>query len=234
VVGSRTNTAANRLLLAALTYAKRGWLVLPCRPRDKRPATEHGFKDAATLVRAWTANPRANIGIATGAASRIVVLDIDPRNGGDVSLSELERLHGPLPETVSVATGGGGRHLYFAAPEGALPSGDLADGVEVKADGRYVLGPFSVHPSGEEYRWVNEPGKTALAPCPDWVRPRTRTKAANPEQRIEAVPDAGATPLGRAFSELGMVGRRLDAGKRSVACPWQDKHTTGSCRTRRR
>lgn len=225
------NTAGNALLLAALSYAKRGWAVLPCRPRDKRPATQHGFKDAttdtATLVRAWTENPCANIGIATGTASGLVVLDVDPRNGGDASLAELERLHGPLPETVSVATGGGGRHLYYAAPEGPLPSGDLADGVEVKADGRYVVAPSSRHPSGKEYRWVNEPGKTSLAPCPGWLLPKTKTKQARSEPPIEPVPDAGATLLGRTFSKLGMLGRRLDGGKRSVACPWQDKHTTG-------
>jgi Virulence-associated protein E/Bifunctional DNA primase/polymerase, N-terminal len=232
VDASGENTAANPLLLAALTYAKRGWQVLPCTPRDKRPATRHGFKDAttdkATLVRAWAAKPEANIGIATGAVSGIVVLDIDPRNGGDASLAELERVHGPLPETVSVATGGGGRHLYFAASEGALRSGDLADGVEVKADGRYVIAPPSVHPGGEEYRWVNSPDKTKLAPLPEWVRPRAKTKPAKPEQPIDAVPDAGATPLGRTFSALGMLGPRLDAGKRSVVCPWQDKHTTGT------
>src|SRR6187399_1928561 len=90
------NTAENPRLLAALGYAKRGWAVLPCRPRGKSPANKHGFKDATTdkaaIVGAWAANPSANVGIATGAASKIVVLDVDPRNGGDASLAELERM----------------------------------------------------------------------------------------------------------------------------------------------
>ena len=145
----RTDTAANPLLLAALAYAKRGWPVLPCRPRDKRPVTKHGFKDATTdrgaIVQAWATNSEANVGIATGVVSGLVVLDIDPRNGGDKNLAELERVHGPLPETVSVATGGGGRHLYFATSAASVPSGDLADGVEVKGDGRYVIAPPSTH-----------------------------------------------------------------------------------------
>jgi predicted P-loop ATPase len=217
-------------LLAALGYAKRGWSVLPCRPRDKRPATKHGFKDATTeketIVRAWAGNPDANVGIATGAVSGIVVLDVDPRNGGNTSLAELERVHGPLPETVSVATGGGGWHFYFASPADAVPSGDLADGVEVKGDGRYVIAPPSTHPSGAEYRWLGEPAKTKLALCPDWVRPRSSNKQVKREPIVE--PDAGATPLGRAFAAASMLGRSLDGGKRSVVCPWSGKHTSGS------
>ncbi len=225
----RADTAANPRLLAALGYAKRGWVVLPCRPRDKRPATKHGFKDGTTekgvLVQAWVSNPEANIGIATGRVSGIVVLDVDPRNGGDESLAELERVHGSLPETATVATGGGGRHFYFMAPEGAVPSGDLAPGVEVKGDGRYVIAPPSVHPSGEQYRWFRH-SKVGLAPCPTWVRLRSADKRRERENVSDS--DAAGTVIGRAFAAVGMLGRRLDGGKRSVVCPWSTKHTTGA------
>ena len=228
---NRTNTAANPRLLAALSYAKRGWAVLVCKPRGKAPATKHGFKDATTqnsrIVPMWAANTGANVGIATGSVSGIVVLDVDPRNGGDASLLELERLHGPLPETVSVATGGGGRHLYFAAPKGRVRSGVLADGLDFKADGGYVIAPPSIHPDGGQYRWLNDPAGTSLAPCPEWIRPSSKTKARQ-ATREPNVPDAGATPLGRAFANAGMLGRLLDGGKRTVICPWQEKHTTGA------
>jgi predicted P-loop ATPase len=224
----RAETAANPRLLAALGYAKRGLAVLPCRSRDKQPATRHGFKDATTdrgaLVRTWTANPEANVGIATGGVSGIVVLDIDPRNGGDESLAELERVHGPLPETAIVATGGGGRHFYFIA-SGAVQSGDLAPGVEIKGDGRYVIAPPSVHPSGKPYRWLGDP-KAGLAPCPTWIQPQ---RSRNRGERAKALDsDAAGTPVGRAFAAVGMLGRRLDGGKRSVVCPWSAKHTTGA------
>jgi predicted P-loop ATPase len=216
-------------LLAALGYVKRGWAVLPCRPRDKRPATKHGFKDATTekgvLVQAWAANPEANLGVATGSVSGIVVLDVDPRNGGDKNLAELERVHGPLPETATVATGGGGRHFYFSAPMGTVPSGDLAPGVEIKADGRYVIAPPSVHPSGEQYRWLR-PLKAGLAPSPPWARPRSVEKRAAGANALDS--DAAGTVIGRAFAAIGMLGRPLDAGKRSVVCPWSHKHTTGA------
>jgi predicted P-loop ATPase len=228
---SRPNTAANPRLVAALSYAKRGWAVLPIQPHAKTPATKHGYKDATTenarIIHAWTDSPKANVGIATGLISRIVVLDVDPRNGGDASLLELERVNGSLPETVSVSTGGDGRHLYYAAPEGAVRSGVLADGLDFKAEGGYVVAPPSVHPGGGQYAWVNGPGKTPLAPCPAWIVPASKTKAGKAPPTV-AAPDPGDTPLGRAFASVGMLGRLLDGGKRTVVCPWVDKHTGGA------
>lgn len=227
---NRTNTAANPRLVAALSYAKRGWAVLACKARGKAPATKHGFKDATTqnasIVPVWAANPEANVGIATGRVSGIVVLDVDPRNGGDASLLELERTHGSLPDTVSVATGGGGRDFYFAAPKGPVRSGVLADGLDFKADGGYVIAPPSIHPDGGQYRWLNDPARSNLAPCPEWLRPSSKSKASLATV-VANVPDAGDTPLGRSFANVGMLGRLLDGGKRTVVCPWQEKHTTG-------
>lgn len=193
----RLETAANPRLVAALGYAKRGWAVLPLRPRDKTPATRHGFKDAtiekAAIVRAWSAKPDANVGIATGVVSRIVVLDVDPRNGGDVSLAELERIHGPLPDTLRVATGGRGIHVYFLA-DGPVPSGDLAPGLEVKGDGRYVVAPPSVHPNGPLYRWENDPFTTTLVAPPAWLTV-SKKKRAKPTPESAAT-DAAASPVG--------------------------------------
>lgn len=222
-------TAANPRLLSALAYVKRGFAVLPCAPGEKRPATRHGVKDATTdkasVIRTWSVQGNANVAIATGAASNIVVLDVDPRNGGDASLAELERQHGELPDTLRASTGGGGRHYYFSA-DGPVASGVLAPGLDVKGDGGYVVAPPSVHPSGAPYRWESEPAAKALAAPPPWlVVPKGKRAKIAPEA---SVPDAAVSLLGRRFSGLGMLGRALDAGKRSVVCPWQAKHTTGS------
>jgi putative DNA primase/helicase len=134
---TRPNLSRERL---ALRYARSGWLVLPmhtikdgkcscskgnaCERAGKHPITAHGVNDATTnrsRIRNWWAeNPDANIGIAAGSESGIIVLDIDPRNGGYKSLKRLKRELGPLPDTVTAVTGGGGRHLVFKYPSFAV------------------------------------------------------------------------------------------------------------------
>src|SRR5438128_8720192 len=92
---------SSALAQAACDYATRGWAVLPCR--GKVPITPHGFKNATldlAQIRLWWGQwPDANIGIATGTVSGLVVLDIDPRHGGEESLAALIAAHEPLPET---------------------------------------------------------------------------------------------------------------------------------------
>jgi len=126
------------LLEAALAYAQRGWPVFPvyslgaeglctcgnpeCTSPGKHPRTAHGLDDATTdearIREHWTRWPEANVGVVTGRVSGLLVLDIDPRHGGDDSLEELKRrCGGTLPETVEALTGGGGRHLLFRHPD---------------------------------------------------------------------------------------------------------------------
>ena len=64
----------------------------------------------------WKSYPTANVGLAL-RASRLVVLDVDPRRGGDEFLAELEGKHGKLPYTVAGLTGSGGKHLRFVRPD---------------------------------------------------------------------------------------------------------------------
>src|SRR4051812_31897348 len=165
--------APSALLLGALVCAKLGWPVLMLRPRDKRPATKHGFKDATTdrgaVVRSWTLNPDANVGVATGDASGLVVVDVDPRNGGEAALHEWQGLHGDLPETLAADTGGGGVHFFFQLPEGGLPSRVLVPGIDVKADDGYAVVAPSKHPSGGMYVWRSDPATTAIAECPEAI-----------------------------------------------------------------
>jgi hypothetical protein len=107
-------------MAAAVTYAVRGWSVFPLTPGTKEPlAFSQGFKDASsdvgTVARMWSAEPEANIGIATGAASGIWVLDIDTKEDkqGWESLRRLEELYGQIPITYTVRTYSGGVHMYF-------------------------------------------------------------------------------------------------------------------------
>jgi hypothetical protein len=108
------------------------------------------------------------VGIVLGRQSGIVVLDIDPRNGGDDTLYELESAHGALPRTPSVKSGGGGAHHYFLAP-GVPLACSLGEGVDLLGDGRLVVAPPSLHASGYGYEWDEHPDEVELAALPDWV-----------------------------------------------------------------
>ncbi len=192
---------------AALDYTRRGWAVLPCWwavqvagrwqcacPKGpqcspspaKHPLTPHGFQDATineAAIRAWWARwPSANVAIATGKVSGIVVVDIDPRNGGDDTLAELFKQHGAFPRTPQVLTGGGGAHFYFEIPDVAL-AGKLGRGIDVKSDGGYVLLPPSNHVSGRTYEWeiTTHPDDVPLAEMPDWMLKQLTTPRATTE-----------------------------------------------------
>src|ERR1700737_974767 len=82
---------------------------------------EHDYLSNATtdrdqIKRWWTESPNANIGIATGREAGILVLEMDPRKKGKETLARLKKELGPLPDTVTALTGGGGRHLIFKHP----------------------------------------------------------------------------------------------------------------------
>jgi len=115
----------------------------------------------------WAARRDANIGIATGTKSGLVVLDVDPRTGGDKSLAELIRKYGELPVTVTALSGGGGSLDRDAYP-----------GLDIQADKVCVVAPPSRHKTGEKYRWVEglDPQCTELAPLPSWILDQVRKK----------------------------------------------------------
>ncbi len=162
--------------------AARGWPVFPCI--GKKPATPHGVKDASLdieKINAWFGNGQThNVAIATGAASGLLVLDVDPRHGGDVSLEALIDEHGDLPVTVQCETGGGGQHYYFLLPESVEIKNSanvLGPGLDIRSTGGYVIAPPSIHPdTGRPYawEWSGDPEEVEVAPLPGWLLDRLR------------------------------------------------------------
>ena len=156
----------------------------PNCPGSKHPLPQlvpHGVKDATTdvsIIKLWNGKyPKANIGIATGAASNLVVLDIDPKNDGDKTFKELIEQHGELPNTPCVKTGSGGQHFYFKYPALAVKNKtNLFQGVDVKSDGGYVVAPPSLHTSGNHYEWIVGLD-VPMAEAPDWLLEALAEKA---------------------------------------------------------
>ena len=178
-------------------YAHRGWPVFPvhsprpgatpcscghldCSSPAKHPRVSGGLTVATTdpvqVERWWRRWPDANVAIRTGAESGLVVLDVDPRHGGDATLAVLVEDQGPLPPGRTVATGGGGLHLYFKHP-GHKVSNDagrrLGEGLDVRGDGGYVLAPPSRHQSRAVYKLAARGGE--IPPMPDWLFDRLKT-----------------------------------------------------------
>jgi len=172
-----TAPAAGATLAAALGYLRRGWSVLPLRPRDKRPLVKwEGLQTARPSeadVRRWFAEtPEANLGIVTGRISGLVVVDIDSKHGGNESLAAEEAAAGPLPPGPEVITGGGGRHLYCRHPGPDIANrAGVRPGIDLRGDGGYVVAPPSLHPSGQPYRWCEGrgPDDLPLPPLPHWI-----------------------------------------------------------------
>lgn len=153
----------NELMNAALFYAKYGFSVFPCWPTNKHPHTLNGHNDATTdettIRRWWKRWPDAMIGIATGNMSRgLTVFDFDEdaekgKHGLDV-LREFEAENGPFPDTVRVLTPRGGLHIWLIDPECRISCKEnLYNGVDIRANGGYVIAPPSVRADGRRYEF---------------------------------------------------------------------------------
>ena len=105
--------------------------------------------------------------------SGLVVIDVDPKNGGSESLAKLVRENDNLPDTVIALTGGGGEHFYFMHPGYEVPCSavTLGPGLDVRGDGGYVISPPSMHVSGVIYEWdvVYIVEELELSPLPEWL-----------------------------------------------------------------
>ncbi|WP_328982223.1 bifunctional DNA primase/polymerase [Streptomyces mirabilis] len=197
-------------LASALEAASRDWHVFPLIPCDKRPAVRdweaRATADRERITRCWT-HATYNVATATGP-SGLVVVDLDTPKGPDDTppaewaehgvtdgadvLAVLCERHGqPFPtDTYTVRTWSGGRHLYFAAPEGEPlrnTAGDSARGlgwkVDTRAAGGYVVAPGSIV-NGHRYATVHD---VPVAPLPDWLTNLLRP-APLPPQRPVTVP----------------------------------------------
>lgn len=162
----------------ALRYAKNGYRVIPIGRGQKSPPIAKWQELATTdhdTITSWWSGPYkgCGIGIATGRWNdrTLFVLDIDDREGksGSDTLHELEQHHGQLPDTLSVQTGSGGRHLYFVTDQQIPNSASLlGPGIDIRGHGGQVLAPPTIHPNGKPYVWMIDCPKQP-AEAPEWL-----------------------------------------------------------------
>jgi hypothetical protein len=180
----------NNPLEAALAYAENGWRVLPihtptggifsckngekCEDPGKHPRikdwTNKATTDPKQIGAWWKRWPNANIGIATGGESDLVVLDTDSQEATHYMEEE------GVPRTPRVKTKKG-FHFYFQHPGGAIRNsvGDKIK-IDVRGDGGYVVAPPSIHESGCQYEWHFTDHTEPLSELPDWFRNEVSSK----------------------------------------------------------
>lgn len=122
---------------------------------------------------------KPNLGVLP-EPSGVIVVDIDPRNGGATTMAELVAKYGRMPKTRLVSTGSDGWHYYFKAPENARLRGTLGPGVDLKYNGMVIVegsrshsGEYALHSDAE------------IAETPAWIL----EEAARPEAERTQVVD---------------------------------------------
>jgi hypothetical protein len=177
--GRGQNPASNprHHVTVALESAAVGWEMFPCRP-DKTPATPHGFKDATTsphrIESWWDGHPEYLVATPTEGS---LVVDLDEPDSGPTGDTwawwcRFAEPHGWDPTVAPlVATPSGGVHIYWRQPDGVQvrnSASKLAPGVDIRADGGYVIVPGSVLPDGREYELLC-PHPAKVIDAPGWL-----------------------------------------------------------------
>jgi hypothetical protein len=181
------HSPAKHPLLGLAHWRKDDPLRESCRGECGREG--HGVHDASTdlgQVAEWLARfPGCNWAIRPPLG--VLVLDVDPRNGGDTELARLEAKHGKLPATLTARTGSGGTHhwLSYSGPT----RGRLCTGVDVKTHSGYLVAPPSVHMAGGTYEWIDQ---APAAYAPQWVK-----DVMNPPVRRRPTPTGPASGKAR-------------------------------------
>jgi hypothetical protein len=187
-------SAPDAILTAARGYIARGWPAFVLSP-SKTPVancdycraehtaapqmeacgclTCHGFyaatRDVPRIAEMIRRHPCGLLAIRTGAPSGTVAVDVDPPHGGLPTMRQLIA-DGHLPRTAAQRTGSGGYHLVYAHPGVRIPSGAGKGGVgvDIKADGGYIVVAPSIHPKARRpYEWLTLPDGD-LSPLPHW------------------------------------------------------------------
>jgi P4 family phage/plasmid primase-like protien len=243
-MGEVDSAAGGRLASGAAWYASKGWKILPVhgvvngrctcgKPHaDPKEVGKHpvigGWQNEATsdpekVASWWEQNPDYNIGVFA-RESGFLVIDIDPRNGGDDSFLKLEaRAEGALPKTVEAITGAynvkgkvvHGRHLIYKCNPGEKFIGNFKkaglDGIDVKHNGYVLIAP-SRHFSGVNYKWKpgHSPSQIEIADAPEELLSVLRAKGPSTGIRVGSSYTAGNWSH---FGDLEWAGEKIDIEK---------------------
>jgi hypothetical protein len=215
--------------LAALTYAERGWPVLPlhapreggcscgkadCSSIGKHPRTANGLleasTDTATVTKWWTDWPEANVGLRSGVWADM--LDLDSLSAV-AFFEDTVKGHGGNPQTLPAVFTNKGLHFYFA-PTGSRNLAGFRPGWDWRGTNGYVVAPPSLHASGHLYQWRCGVNGT-VPPAPGWLlqlmQERPRTTLTPGEPITEGQRNAALASLAGVMRRKGMGSVAIEA-----------------------
>lgn len=157
----------------AMFYVEHNIKIFPVKRQDKMPLCAGGFKSATadiSQLQEWNRKfPDCNIGIPTGHINGIFVVDVDGEEGFK-SLAQLEQQHSKLIAPTVIT--GKGKHLYFKMPVNTdikSSVSKIANHIDIRANGGYVVAPPSIHENGHCYTWENFVSNQDFPEAPSWI-----------------------------------------------------------------
>jgi len=171
-----------------------------CASPGKHPFIKKNWKKVASsdwnVVQRWW---KAGFNLAACTGSSIVVVDVDAKE--HFILADLNRT-----ETLSYQTGGGGYHFWFFSDTKIKNSASfIAEKVDVRGEGGYVIIPPSSHSSGETYKFLTDDSDMSIQSLPDWILDRIYGFSVDGE--IAASPKARKTKSSSAAHEAWRKGK---------------------------
>ncbi|GBQ01015.1 DNA primase [Streptomyces spongiicola] len=198
----------------------------PVRCRGECGLLGHGVHDAtadpAAVRVLFSAAPWATgYGIACGhPPHHLIGIDLDTGTAtagptdSAAALRQLALRHlFTVPETVTVITPSGGRHLWLTGPPGVVvpnSAGRLAHGIDIRGAGGYLVGPGSVSARGA-YRLAPDSAALPPAPCPEALL----RLIAPPARRRHPAPSR--VPRGKGLVRFVLAARK---GERNARLFW--------------
>lgn len=169
----------------------------------------HGLNEpfttpSAELLNAVTHSSTTGVGIVIPYP--YVVVDIDGEEGAQAWMRDF----GDIPDRW-VAKTGRGLHMWYASIE-PCGNGKLAEKLDLKGQGGYVVAPPSLHPDGHHYEWIAEPAfgyppMEVPEPLQRWIALRNADRARAQLQK-DMLPRVRHSALedGMLYSTLGWDG----------------------------
>ena len=203
----------------ALGYVKQGYSIFPVawwptgkEKKPKRPLVAweqfQTQKPTEADIRYWWKQwPHAAIGLVTGEINGIIVVDAE--RDANFSLFGCDKI-----ETPTSATGGGGRH-YFFAYEPTRNATKFAPFYDIRGDGGYVIAPPSKHESGGVYEWLTPFGTSPLAPFPNNVREALKQIGESQRKSVTSILSEITQEGSRNDTAASVVGKLLSRFKPS-------------------